>query len=458
MLRWEYGIHAVGPAPRSAHAPRADRAARGHRCAGLDAPGGSLRDVRRIRAHGRITRAQPRSHRDSRRREPHHRPRRARERARPLRAVPPGRARARALLTRLPAPRTDRRRRGEGRFQGWTPHTHHAKGRRTRHPPDRCTVTRRIDAGEMIRRFALSAVFVVAGFTAGLVLTGRLRSASDSRASDSRADTAQAPAASAPRPAAQASPAPQVGGPDFTRIVAQTVKGVVNISSLQVVRRTNSPFANDPFFSYFFGDQDAFGSRDRRSLSLGSGVIVSEDGYVVTNNHVVGENLRAVREVTVALADKRESHGTIIGTDPATDIALLKIDVKGLPVVPWGNSTKLQVGEWVLAIGSPFQLSQTVTAGIVSATGRANVGFAEYEDFIQTDAAINPGNSGGALINTRGELVGINTGIFSQSGGYQGIGFAIPSNLARHIVDDLRKYGEVKRGSVDFRVDNMALE
>jgi serine protease Do len=298
----------------------------------------------------------------------------------------------------------------------------------------------------MIRRFLLSAAFVVAGFTAGLVLTGRLRSASDSRA-----DATQAPAVSATHPAAQPSQpsaAAPSGGPDFTRIAAQTVKGVVNISSLQVVRRPNSPFANDPFFGYFFGDQDLFGSRDRRSLSLGSGVVVSADGYVVTNNHVVGENLRAVRDVTVALADKRETHGTIVGTDAATDIALLKIDVRGLPVVPWGNSGKLQVGEWVLAIGSPFQLSQTVTAGIVSATGRANVGFAEYEDFIQTDAAINPGNSGGALINTHGELVGINTGIVSQSGGYQGIGFAVPSILARRIVEDLMKYGEVRRGTI----------
>jgi serine protease Do len=180
-------------------------------------------------------------------------------------------------------------------------------------------------------------------------------------------------------------------------------------------------------------------------MSLGSGVIVSADGYVVTNNHVVGEN---VREITVALEDKREIKGRVIGTDPATDIALLKIDMRSLPVVPWGDSSKLQVGEWVLAIGSPFQLSRTVTAGIVSATGRANVGFAEYEDFIQTDAAINPGNSGGALINTRGELVGINTGIFSQSGGYQGIGFAVPSNLVRHVVDDLMQYGEVRRGTI----------
>ena len=148
------------------------------------------------------------------------------------------------------------------------------------------------------------------------------------------------------------------------------------------------------------------------------------------------------------LSDKREIKGRIIGVDPATDIALLKVDVSGLPFVPWGDSDGLKVGEWVLAIGSPFQLSQTVTAGIVSATGRANVGFADYEDFIQTDAAINPGNSGGALINSRGELIGINTGIFSQSGGYQGIGFAVPSKLARHVIDDLMKFGAVQRGTI----------
>jgi serine protease Do len=243
------------------------------------------------------------------------------------------------------------------------------------------------------------------------------------------------------------------GGPDFTRIAGQAVKGVANISSLQVVRTPNSPFAADPFFRYFFGEgDDAFGARDRRSLSLGSGVIISADGYVVTNNHVVGENMS---EIKVALPDKREVRGRLIGTDAATDIALIKLNTTGLPVVPWGDSSKLQIGEWVLAIGSPFQLSATVTAGIVSATGRTNVGFADYEDFIQTDAAINPGNSGGALINIRGELVGINTGIFSQSGGYQGIGFAVPSNLARHVIDDLMKYGEVRRGSIDFRVESM---
>jgi Do/DeqQ family serine protease len=240
------------------------------------------------------------------------------------------------------------------------------------------------------------------------------------------------------------------GGPDFTRVASQAVKGVTNISSLQIVRTRNAPIYADPFFRYFFGDDDAFAPRDRASRSLGSGVIISNDGYVVTNNHVVGENQgRGVRtEVTIALPDKREIRGRIIGVDQATDIALLKIDQAGLPVIPWGDSNGLKVGEWVLAIGSPFQLSQTVTAGIVSATGRADLGFTQYEDFIQTDAAINPGNSGGALINSRGELIGINTGIYSESGGYQGIGFAVPSNLAKKVVDDLMKYGEVRRGSI----------
>jgi serine protease Do len=291
-----------------------------------------------------------------------------------------------------------------------------------------------------------SFVLVTAGFVGGLVLTGRLPTASDSAATP---EAAPAVAAQAGRAASgAAAPAVTAWGPDFTGVAAQAVKGVANISSVQVVRGTRSPFSSDPFFQYFFGDQDMFGSRDRRSLSLGSGVIVSADGYVVTNSHVIGENVRAVSEVTIALPDKREIRGKLIGTDPATDIALVKIDVAGLATVPWGDSSRLQVGEWVLAIGSPFQLSQTVTAGIVSATGRSNVGFTEYEDFIQTDAAINPGNSGGALINSRGELVGINTGIFSQSGGYQGVGFAVSSNLARRIVGELTKYGEVRRGTI----------
>jgi serine protease Do len=297
----------------------------------------------------------------------------------------------------------------------------------------------------MLRRLLLSIVLIIAGLVGGMVLTGRMRVADESRAAEPQAaEPPREPARRAPAPQSPAPVSPAVGGPDFTRVAGQAVKGVANISSLQMARRQASPL-DDPFFRYFFGDQDIFGPRDRRSMSLGSGVVVSSDGYVITNNHVVGENMR---EITVALEDKREIKGHLIGTDPATDIALLKIDLRNLPVVPWGDSSKLQVGEWVLAIGSPFQLSRTVTAGIVSATGRANVGFAEYEDFIQTDAAINPGNSGGALINTRGELVGINTGIFSQSGGYQGIGFAVPSNLVRHVVDDLMQYGEVRRGTI----------
>ena len=304
----------------------------------------------------------------------------------------------------------------------------------------------------MVRRPLLSVVLVMiaAGFLAGLAVGGRTRATADTRTLELPRPTAgeppaaQRPSAPAPSPATTAFAG---GGPDFTRVAGQAVQGVANISSLQVVRTRNSPFSNDPFFRYFFGDDDSFGSRDRRSLSLGSGVIISSDGYVITNNHVVGEN---VREITIALPDKREIEGKVIGTDPATDIALLKIGTTGLPVVPWGDSSQLKVGEWVLAIGSPFQLSRTVTAGIVSATGRANMGFADYEDFIQTDAAINPGNSGGALVNTRGELVGINTGIYSESGGYQGIGFAVPSNLARRIVGDLMKYGEVSRGSIGY--------
>jgi serine protease Do len=305
----------------------------------------------------------------------------------------------------------------------------------------------------MFRKLFVSAVLLTGGFVGGLVLTAHLPPASESRAEAAPAPKAEPVAQT--RAAAPVAPVAAVstGGPDFTRIAGQAVKGVVNISSLQVVRTQNSPFAADPFFRYFFGEgDDAFGSRDRRSLSLGSGVVISPDGYIVTNNHVVGENMR---EITVALPDKREVRGRLIGTDPATDIALLKLNVSGIPVVAWGDSSRLQIGEWVLAIGSPFQLSATVTAGIVSATGRTNVGFADYEDFVQTDAAINPGNSGGALVNTRGELVGINTGIFSQSGGYQGIGFAVPSNLARHVIDDLLKYGEVRRGSIDFRVESL---
>jgi serine protease Do len=250
-------------------------------------------------------------------------------------------------------------------------------------------------------------------------------------------------------PGAQAIRTPSMPAtlPDLSGVAARTVSSVMNISSLQVVRAPNSPMASDPLFRYFFGDRDdVFGYRNRVSQSLGSGVIVSSDGYILTNSHVVGD---ARAEVSVVMPDKRELRAKIIGVDEGTDIALLKIDARNLPVLPWADSSKLKVAEWVLAIGNPFQLNQTVTLGIISALGRSLEGrLAMYEDFIQTDAAINPGNSGGALVNAQGELVGINTAIFSETGGYQGIGFAVPSNLARHVMDDLLKYGEVQRGTM----------
>jgi Do/DeqQ family serine protease len=297
------------------------------------------------------------------------------------------------------------------------------------------------------KRLALSILLLVCGFTAGLVITGRMRATEDAVAQTA----APSPAAAASTPAIAA----PSSLPDFTRVAERTVPAVVNIQSAQVIQRPNSPFANDPFFQFFYGDNaDIFGQRRSVERSLGSGVIVSADGLVLTNNHVVaGESGRISRQlpaVSVGLADKREVQAAIVGVDPATDLALLKIDAGNLPTIPWGDSSKLKVAEWVLAIGNPFQLNQTVTLGIVSALGRANVGISDYEDFIQTDAAINPGNSGGALVNARGELVGINTAIFSRSGGYQGIGFAVPSDLARRIVNDLTQYGEVRRGSIGY--------
>ncbi len=282
---------------------------------------------------------------------------------------------------------------------------------------------------------------LVAGILAGIVLSGL--------ATDQPEIIALAPAADvkATVPEEQAVAAAPTTGPDFTRVAAQTVRGVTNISSVQVVRRSASPFANDPFFQYFFGDQAEMFGRSRAEQSLGSGVVISADGFVVTNNHVIGDD---VAEVTVTVGEHRDVKAKIIGVDSWTDLALLKIDATGLAVIPWGDSSKLKVAEWVMAVGNPFSLNQTVTLGIVSALGRANVGITQYEDFIQTDAAINPGNSGGALINGRGELVGINTAIFSQSGGYQGIGFAVPSNLVRRVVDDLKKFGRVRRGSIGY--------
>ncbi len=285
----------------------------------------------------------------------------------------------------------------------------------------------------MLRRLFLVVTSMTLGLMAGLVLTGRMRTADESLAAPAQPDGGQAARSAAAPPAA--------GLPDLTNIAQRAISSVTNIASTQVVR---TPLTNDPFFRFFFRDDDLY--RERRQQSLGSGVVVSADGYVLTNNHVVGS---AGAEVRVGLTDKRELRARVIGTDELTDIAVLKLDATNLPVLGWGDSSKLRVAEWVLAIGNPFQLNQTVTLGIVSATNRRLEGrVAGYEDFIQTDAAINPGNSGGALINARGELVGINTAIYSESGGYQGIGFAVPSNLARHVMDDIIKYGGVRRGTI----------
>jgi serine protease Do len=299
----------------------------------------------------------------------------------------------------------------------------------------------------VVRRTLFAIVLVTAGFVAGLVLTGRMRSAAPLDAQPTPPAAAAPPAATETSGAAPIPPAQAAPGPDFSGIAERTVHGVTNISSLQPPRRRASPFAGDPLFEQFFGDLDAFGGRAQPQYSLGSGVVVSPDGYILTNVHVLGDLGRGT-EVRVTLADKREMRAQVIGIDPATDIALVKISARGLPAIPWGDSSQLKIAEWVLAIGNPYQLNQTVTLGIVSALGRTNLGITGYEDFIQTDAAINPGNSGGALINRRGELIGINTAIFTESRGYQGIGFAVPSNLARRVMDDLIKYGEVRRGSI----------
>ncbi|MBA3231638.1 MAG: trypsin-like peptidase domain-containing protein [Acidobacteria bacterium] len=290
----------------------------------------------------------------------------------------------------------------------------------------------------MPRRLVLVVLVALTAFVASMVLTGRMGTAGDSAAQ-------QQPDGAEPATQGRAVAAP-AGLPDLTGVAERAVAAVTNISSTQIVRTPNSPFANDPFFRRFFGGDDAFGYRERRAQSLGSGVVVSADGYVLTNSHVINEGRG---EVTVTLPDKREVPAQIIGVDEATDLAVLKIEARNLPTLPWGDSSTLRVAEWVLAIGNPFQLNQTVTLGIVSATGRSLGGrLATYEDFIQTDAAINPGNSGGALINARGELVGINTAIYSESGGYQGIGFAVPSNVARHVMEELITHGEVQRGTI----------
>jgi serine protease Do len=245
----------------------------------------------------------------------------------------------------------------------------------------------------------------------------------------------------------------------FASILKPALPAVVNISSSKVVKpkSESGPFFNDPFFRQFFGDQ--FGQqmrpRPEREQSLGSGVIVTPDGTIITNNHVID----GASDIKVFLSDNREFQAKLVGADPKTDVAVLRIDATGLPTLPLGDSTKLQVGDLVLAIGDPFGIGRTATMGIVSATGRGNLGIENYEDFIQTDASINPGNSGGALIDLHGDLIGINTAILSGgSGGNQGIGFAIPIAMARNVMDQIVHHGKVVRGYLGVHIQPVSPE
>ncbi|MDH3949060.1 MAG: Do family serine endopeptidase [Gammaproteobacteria bacterium] len=235
--------------------------------------------------------------------------------------------------------------------------------------------------------------------------------------------------------------APLPSTSSYADAVEKAAPAVVNIFTQKLITERVHPLMEDPLFRHFFGDNQG-NSRQRLESSLGSGVIISSEGYLLTNHHVI----EAADEIEVALRDGRTASASIVGTDPDTDLAILKIDAPQLQSITLGHSKQLRVGDVVLAIGNPFGVGQTVTSGIVSATGRNMLGINTYENFIQTDAAINPGNSGGALITANGNLIGINTAIFSRSGGSQGIGFAIPIDLARDVMQQIIEHGEVIRG------------
>jgi serine protease DegQ len=243
-------------------------------------------------------------------------------------------------------------------------------------------------------------------------------------------------------------PAPGAVPPGSFRLAAQRASAaVVSINTSKAPER--HPQANDPWFRFFFGDQG-----NQPQVGLGSGVIISADGYILTNNHVV----EGADEIEVVLNDSRRARGKVIGTDPDTDLAILKIALDRLPVITLGNSDALQVGDQVLAIGNPFGVGQTVTSGIVSAMGRNQLGINTFENFIQTDAAINPGNSGGALVDVNGQLLGINTAIYSRSGGSMGIGFAIPVSTAKLVLEGIVKEGVVRRGWIGVEPADLSAE
>ncbi|VVN86735.1 Do family serine endopeptidase AlgW [Pseudomonas fluorescens] len=244
----------------------------------------------------------------------------------------------------------------------------------------------------------------------------------------------------------------QQGPVSYADAVTTAAPSVVNLYTTKVINKPNHPLFEDPQFRRFFGDNSP--KQKRMESSLGSGVIMSPEGYLLTNNHVTS----GADQIVVALKDGRETLARVIGSDPETDLAVLKIDLKHLPSITVGRSDNIRIGDVALAIGNPFGVGQTVTMGIISATGRNQLGLNNYEDFIQTDAAINPGNSGGALVDANGNLTGINTAIFSKSGGSQGIGFAIPVKLAMDVMKSIIEHGQVIRGWLGIEVQPLTQE
>jgi serine protease DegQ len=240
----------------------------------------------------------------------------------------------------------------------------------------------------------------------------------------------------------------------FAQAAAKSRPSVVNVFTSKQVRMPRSPFMDDPVLRRFFGERLQQDSRPQRVSNLGSGVIVSQDGYILTNHHVI----EAADEIQVALADGTTMDAKVVGTDPETDLAVLKVEHKALPAIAFAKPESLNVGDVVLAIGNPFGVGQTVTMGIVSALGRSHLGINTFENYIQTDAAINPGNSGGALVDSAGNLVGINTAIFSRTGGNLGIGFAIPVSIVRQVMGQIIAHGSVTRGWVGIEVQEITPE
>ncbi|MBT9500217.1 MAG: trypsin-like peptidase domain-containing protein [Burkholderiaceae bacterium] len=288
---------------------------------------------------------------------------------------------------------------------------------------------------------ALAVLFVVATLKPDWLQRSPMRTLQEAYLPPAMAPVATQPAAGQPGPAM-----------GFSVAAKRAAPAVVSVTASKAPAR--NPQADDPWFRFFFGDRAQQQQRQSPQVGLGSGVIVSPEGYLLTNNHVVA----GASDIEVQLTDGRQARAELVGTDPETDVAVLKIELDKLPVISFGNVEVLQVGDAVLAIGNPFNVGQTVTAGIVSALGRSQLGINIFENFIQTDAAINPGNSGGALVDGAGNLVGINTAIYSRSGGSLGIGFAIPASTARQVMESLIKDGRVARGWIGVQTRDLTPE